>query len=173
MNSYTVATLGHQNQVQMISERKCNRNLTNIINPTALRMAKTLWSFGHSDCNRVKECSGLPKYQINPIQISSLKQYTLYQQFVIVFLKQHPLSISSGLPQQFVIVFLKQNQLPPIHLFEMNPQQELHAAKMKPCRCMHCLVKLVVHTFTTSETCIFISFFFFLPTYNYIPFECF
>ena len=24
------------------------------INPIALRMAKTLWSFGHSDCNRVK-----------------------------------------------------------------------------------------------------------------------
>ena len=24
--------------------------------PTALRMAKTLWSFGHSECNRVK-CS--------------------------------------------------------------------------------------------------------------------
>ena len=23
------------------------------INPVALRMAKTLWSFGHSDCNRV------------------------------------------------------------------------------------------------------------------------
>ena len=24
-------------------------------NPIALRMAKTLWSFGHSECNRVKE----------------------------------------------------------------------------------------------------------------------
>ena len=24
-------------------------------NPVALRMAKTLWSFGHSECNRVKE----------------------------------------------------------------------------------------------------------------------
>ena len=23
--------------------------------PNALRMAKTLWSFGHSECNRVKE----------------------------------------------------------------------------------------------------------------------
>ena len=25
-----------------------------IFNPTALRTAKTLWSFGHSECNRVK-----------------------------------------------------------------------------------------------------------------------
>ena len=25
-----------------------------IINPIALKMAKTLWSFGHSECNRVK-----------------------------------------------------------------------------------------------------------------------
>ena len=25
------------------------------VNPIALRMAKTLWSFGHSECNRVKE----------------------------------------------------------------------------------------------------------------------
>ena len=24
------------------------------VNPIALRMAKTLWSFGHSECNRVK-----------------------------------------------------------------------------------------------------------------------
>ena len=27
---------------------------SHLINPTALRMAKTLWSFGHSECNRVK-----------------------------------------------------------------------------------------------------------------------
>ena len=25
-----------------------------ILNPVALRMAKTLWSFDHSECNRVK-----------------------------------------------------------------------------------------------------------------------
>ena len=25
-----------------------------LLNPIALRMAKTLWSFGHSECNRVK-----------------------------------------------------------------------------------------------------------------------
>ena len=25
-----------------------------LFNPIALRMAKTLWSFGHSECNRVK-----------------------------------------------------------------------------------------------------------------------
>ena len=26
-----------------------------IVSPIALRMAKTLWSFGHSECNRVKK----------------------------------------------------------------------------------------------------------------------
>ena len=26
-----------------------------LFNPIALRMAKTLWSFGHSECNKVKE----------------------------------------------------------------------------------------------------------------------
>ena len=31
------------------------QNLPSIkVNPTALRMAKTLWSLGHSECNRVK-----------------------------------------------------------------------------------------------------------------------
>ena len=25
-----------------------------VFNPVALRTAKTLWSFGHSECNRVK-----------------------------------------------------------------------------------------------------------------------
>ena len=27
-----------------------------LFNPIALRMAKTLWSFGYSECNRVKFC---------------------------------------------------------------------------------------------------------------------
>ena len=31
-----------------------------LVNPIALRMAKTLLSFGHSECNRVKEgCNGI------------------------------------------------------------------------------------------------------------------
>ena len=35
-----------------ITEVTINRFLR--LNPIALRMAKTLWSFGHSQCNRVK-----------------------------------------------------------------------------------------------------------------------
>ena len=30
-----------------------------LVNPNALIMAKTLWSFGQSECNRVKSCSML------------------------------------------------------------------------------------------------------------------
>ena len=36
------------------------------LNPTALRMAKTLWSFGHSECSRVK----VPKKKIDEFAIS-------------------------------------------------------------------------------------------------------
>ena len=37
---------------------ECNRVKPGnaMLNPTALRTAKTLWSFGHSECNRVKNC---------------------------------------------------------------------------------------------------------------------
>ena len=38
-----------------------------VINPIALRMAKTLWSFGRSECNRVnsKLHIELPKVEVN------------------------------------------------------------------------------------------------------------
>ena len=31
-----------------------DRQYCKLVNPIAFRMAKTLWSFGHSECNRVK-----------------------------------------------------------------------------------------------------------------------
>ena len=35
-------------------EHKFSAMMAQMLNPIALRMAKTLWSFGHSECNRVK-----------------------------------------------------------------------------------------------------------------------
>ena len=34
-----------------------------VLNPIALRTAKTLWSFGRSECNRVKELRVGPLYR--------------------------------------------------------------------------------------------------------------
>ena len=39
---------------QSFSELKMLAGTANNINHIALRTAKTLWSFGHSECNRVK-----------------------------------------------------------------------------------------------------------------------
>ena len=39
-----------------------------IFNPIALRMAKTLWSFGHSECNRVKG-SFAPRWEGERVQL--------------------------------------------------------------------------------------------------------
>ena len=46
-----------------------------LFNPIALRMAKTVWSFGHSECNRVKSsecfCSELINVCcVNPLAIN-------------------------------------------------------------------------------------------------------
>ena len=36
--------------------------ILNLLNPIALRTVKTLWSFGHSECNRVKDLIFLHNY---------------------------------------------------------------------------------------------------------------
>ena len=40
--------------IRTISPNGSNTGLQPLFNPIALRMAKTLWSFGHSECYRVK-----------------------------------------------------------------------------------------------------------------------
>ena len=42
----------HKYKVQEYGYDKCNNNLS-LINPIALRQAKTLWSFGLCECKRV------------------------------------------------------------------------------------------------------------------------
>ena len=44
------------------------------LNPIALSMAKTLWSFGHSECNRVKEKNFLLDGQVLQKLIPSEKE---------------------------------------------------------------------------------------------------
>ena len=39
------------------------------LNPFALRMAKTLWSFGRSECNRVKSYDSIVIYYTGMIRL--------------------------------------------------------------------------------------------------------
>ena len=45
------------------------------LNAIALRMAKTLWSFGHSECNRVKASFDIPAqaHSTTPCYLSTLR----------------------------------------------------------------------------------------------------
>ena len=40
--------------LKMAYEQEFSTMMVQMHKPIALRMAKTLWSFGHSECNRVK-----------------------------------------------------------------------------------------------------------------------
>ena len=42
------------------------------VNPIALRMAKTLWSFGHSECNRVNSQESLANKSYDMVSSSLL-----------------------------------------------------------------------------------------------------
>ena len=46
-----------------------------LLNPTALKMAKILWSFGHSECDSVKEL----KKQITKFMSAKFNLCKLYQ----------------------------------------------------------------------------------------------
>ena len=47
-------------------------------NPIALRMAKTLWSFGHSECNRVRPLKGCDSILSMEGNIAESKYFRFY-----------------------------------------------------------------------------------------------
>ena len=70
----------------------------NLVNPIALRMAKTLWSFGHSECNRVKH------YEI----ISAQELEVWFLHYVWCPAPMSPYTISSKwLPMIFIQMFME------------------------------------------------------------------
>ena len=77
------------------------RRIRTIINPITLRMAKTLWSFGHSECNRVKYSSFLEPRPLCSESVWRAYKYTFMH--VEVLLNAHPptliLAFSAFYPQ--------------------------------------------------------------------------
>ena len=66
--------------------------MSTAITPIALRTAKTLWSFGHSECNRVKKQGNLNTYAIEEKRIKqTLNLYTLF-----IFADRHYILCKAG-----------------------------------------------------------------------------
>ena len=55
------------------------------VNPIALRKAKTLWSFGHSECSRVKLSQNYGKYLDRLFAPNDMNMHVLlYRVFAII-----------------------------------------------------------------------------------------